>query len=780
MKKMYDLPADNWDFETGDLSGWTSTGTAFLWQPVCGNCIESARVHAISLGGDYWRTPLFTGYHGNYWICTAHAPDGEASTGTLTSREFVLTHRYICFLIAGTRDHDHIRVELQVHRADLERIYTHASIASDARLQHVASQDTSSSSNITGNTFTQKFAHLAEDEAFLILLSTTGHNSEIMRQECWNLSALLLVSQTAESALHMRIKVVDNSTRGHINVDHFQFLDYPPGPYHAPVWGFADLHCHPLAHLAYGGSLIWGKPDDDANTLQFCDGAGHGGGLISAQIIHTIESNTIYSPRRHASGPWPHFASRTHQEMHVDWVKRAYEGGLRIICASAVHNQLLEALSYARPFYHHKPEDDMSVALRQIEKLHEMANTHHKWMQVATSATDARQIIASNKVALVPALEVDFLGNWRKEEDCSTEQISALLHVLFTQGVRMITPLHLVDNAFGGCAVYDNLFNSLNHYFHGTFYQIEDGKQSGVIYYLSEQPTIVHFGWLAPRLIQSSKPLPDYQAVPAGHGHINSKGLTCRGRDLLHEMMRLGMIIDVTHMSEKTLNEMLDLVEGYQYPVVASHVAPRELGITASEVLLTRNQMERIQRLSGMIGLGTGRLDVYAAETALPQLKHTITNSCAGSSRSWAQTYLYTLAVMRGAGIALGTDFNGMVIQPGPRFAPHVTSSDALLHHSGPELPFQPQKDGVMYNANEYATPLTDAQLRTTCPPLTTGPSSAHDINVDGLAHYGMLPDFLQDVRNIGVTPGELAPLFHSAEFFLRLWETCEQRSYTI
>ncbi len=182
-----------------------------------------------------------------------------------------------------------------------------------------------------------------------------------------------------------------------------------------------------------------------------------------------------------------------------------------------------------------------------------------------------------------------------------------------------------------------------------------------------------------------------------------------------------------------------------------------------------------------MIGLGTGRSDVHTAEMALPQLNHTIANTCAGSSRSWAQTYLYTLAVMQGAGVALGTDFNGMVIQSGPRFGPHAPSYDALLHHAEPKQPSQ--ADGVMYvqyNKSEYASPLTSTQLRTTCPPLMDGPSSAHDINVDGLAHYGMLPDFLQDVRNIGVTPGELAPLFHSAEYFLRLWETCEQKSRTI
>ncbi len=40
-------------------------------------------------------------------------------------------------------------------------------------------------------------------------------------------------------------------------------------------------------------------------------------------------------------------------------------------------------------------------------------------------------------------------------------------------------------------------------------------------------------------------------------------------------------------------------------------------------------------------------------------------------------------------------------------------------------------------------------------PPLernTAGPRRDFDINLDGLAHYGLLPDFLQDMRNQGWT----------------------------
>jgi hypothetical protein len=49
------------------------------------------------------------------------------------------------------------------------------------------------------------------------------------------------------------------------------------------------------------------------------------------------------------------------------------------------------------------------------------------------------------------------------------------------------------------------------------------------------------------------------------------------------------------------------------------------------------------------------------------------------------------------------------------------------------------------------------------------------DINVDGVAHYGMLPDLLQDVANSHSRPAEIGtyfqPLFSSAEEYIQMWE---------
>ncbi len=45
------------------------------------------------------------------------------------------------------------------------------------------------------------------------------------------------------------------------------------------------------------------------------------------------------------------------------------------------------------------------------------------------------------------------------------------------------------------------------------------------------------------------------------------------------------------------------------------------------------------------------------------------------------------------------------------------------------------------------------------------------DYNTEGMAHFGLLADFVQDLKNDGLSDRDLDPLFRSAEGYIRLWE---------
>ena len=65
-------------------------------------------------------------------------------------------------------------------------------------------------------------------------------------------------------------------------------------------------------------------------------------------------------------------------------------------------------------------------------------------------------------------------------------------------------------------------------------------------------------------------------------------------------------------------------------------------------------------------------------------------------------------------------------------------------------------------------------------PPLVrckAGLRRDYDINLDGMAHYGLLPDFLQDVKNLGLAQDDMAPLFRSANDYVEMWNKCASRA---
>ena len=59
-----------------------------------------------------------------------------------------------------------------------------------------------------------------------------------------------------------------------------------------------------------------------------------------------------------------------------------------------------------------------------------------------------------------------------------------------------------------------------------------------------------------------------YGAGPYGHGHDADGGLTPAGRELLKEFERVGMILDITHLSDQSFWEAVDLFSG---KLLASH-----------------------------------------------------------------------------------------------------------------------------------------------------------------------------------------------------------------
>jgi membrane dipeptidase len=97
-----------------------------------------------------------------------------------------------------------------------------------------------------------------------------------------------------------------------------------------------------------------------------------------------------------------------------------------------------------------------------------------------------------------------------------------------------------------------------------------------------------------------------YGLSPYAHGTGTEGGLFPPGPALLKEMQRVGMILDVTHLSDQCFDEALDIYEG---PVLASHHNCRAL--VPDQRQLTDEQIKRLVSRGAVIGMALDAWMLY-------------------------------------------------------------------------------------------------------------------------------------------------------------------------
>src|SRR6185436_4388169 len=93
----------------------------------------------------------------------------------------------------------------------------------------------------------------------------------------------------------------------------------------------------------------------------------------------------------------PVFTSFSHQQMWYEWIKRCYDGGLRVMVALTVHNKLPAGATPGAV----KPYDDVSVMEAQIAELKDFVGRHSEFMEIALDPIDLRRIVRNNKLAII-------------------------------------------------------------------------------------------------------------------------------------------------------------------------------------------------------------------------------------------------------------------------------------------------------------------------------------------------------------------------------------------
>ena len=544
------------------------------------------------------------------------------------------------------------------------------------------------------------------------------------------------------------------------------------------IFGWADLHAHPFAYEGFGGngSVFYGKAyGSQEEALPHCD-AQHGIGGINDLIGMVMHRQ--YTIARHADqlghktdgspqfSGWPRWDDVTHQSMHEDWLKRAVDGGMRLMVALAVNNEWMcatakgvdmtvanlaigAAFATGGPpaaigaavsiigtqialtqlvFLGGKvPEEckDMPSVSRQINEAYNMQNsidarnggTGQGWFRIVKNPEEAIEVMRQGKLAVVLGIEVDNLFGCYQNGSCTKAWVRSQLDHYFALGVRHIFPIHFYDNAFGGSSNSNFLITN----------QFKNPMQKIIC--------------------------PAFTSYSYDNNQCNALGLTDLGNFLINELALRGMIIDTDHMSTRAFKDALDILEPMNYPAVSGHSGFNEInrGDSNHEGNRNLNEVQRIMNSNGMVSIipHQGNLDQILTSSH-------IAHTCGNSSETVAQAYLYAIQRMPGQPVGLGTDFNGFAGAPGPRFG-----EDAC---PGGFAPGFKAKQRLNY-------PFTiSTKLGTVSLDRGSFGQRTYDFNIDGLAHIGLVPDMIADWQALGMSSTELEPLFDSAAGYVRVW----------
>lgn len=530
-------------------------------------------------------------------------------------------------------------------------------------------------------------------------------------------------------------------------------------PVDGPLEGFADIHVHQMGNLGFGGSIVWGsaygRPETALASIpeQFRRGHEVVQGAVTGRPAQVIFHGRLDRQWHGEQGypsftDWPRARIWTHQQVYEDWLFRAYRGGLRLMVMLAANSEdmfgrgenSLPRFLRNRRFQEPLPGrsgNDMEALEWQVRDAYRMQTSIDTryggrgkgWYRIVRDPREADEVLSEGKLAVVLGTELQHLFNCDLDRpDCSRDAIVEGLNKLEAMGVSYVFPVHHKQNQFAGPA----MFQPLNA--GGT----EDCRD------------LAH--------------------------ECSAVGLTALGKFLIHELMARGMLIDTEHLSRKAFDEMMTLAERWSYPVLGGHVVPLDMqdGSAQNERARTSEQLRRIFRVGGMVA---PILSVSSGEYAVSSKSVPI--KCddpqhGGGADQWANAYLYLkdLAAAEHAApgsIALGADWNGFAGWPGPRFD-GPDRCIARKTRTGIEIPKEPR---VTYPFVLPSRLVPSAAEPVRSLNLMEWPSGIRrwDYNAVGVAHVGLIPDFLQNLRTLGVTEADVEPIYRSARQLVTLWK---------
>ncbi|MDN5894543.1 MAG: discoidin domain-containing protein [Nocardioides sp.] len=478
------------------------------------------------------------------------------------------------------------------------------------------------------------------------------------------------------------------------------------------VRGFVDTHDHLMTNEAFGGKLVCGKPFSElgiSDALRDCpEHYPNGAGALLENL--TVDTDWRHDPVGWPTfQDWPSYTTMSHQQNYYAWVERSWRAGQRVMVTDLTSNGVICSI-YVRD----RGCDEMDSIRLQAEKTYDMQDYIDKmyggpgkgWFRIVKSPAQAREVIKKGKLAVVLGVETSEPFGCKQVLDMAQCSKADI-----DQGLDELRSLG-VQSMFL-CHKFDNALCGVrfDEGTTGTIINIGQFLSTGTWWRTEECRGPQSDNPIGDAAVpEFEKKLPPGAAVPkyADGARCNVRGLTRLGEYALRGMMDRGMMVEVDHMSVKAAGRTLDILESKDYP-----------GVVSSHSWMDRDWTERVYALGGFIGSYDMDSEAFVREAA--------------TTADLREEYDVALGY--------GSDFNGLGSHPTPRGA---DAPDKVTY------PYRSYPDG----------PLVDRQV--------TG-ERTWDVNVDGGAHYGLIPDWIEDVRHLG-GQGIVDELLGGAQSYLDTW----------
>ncbi|WP_151476314.1 galactose-binding domain-containing protein [Streptomyces albicerus] len=484
------------------------------------------------------------------------------------------------------------------------------------------------------------------------------------------------------------------------------------------VRGFVDAHNHLMANEAFGGRLICGKPFSEAgiaDALKDCPEHYPDGSLAIFDFI-TNGGDGKHDPVGWPTfKDWPAYDSMTHQQNYYAWVERAWRGGQRVLVNDLVTNGVICSVY---PFKDRGCDEMTSIRLQakltydMQDYIDEMYGGPGKgWFRIVTDSAQARQVVEQGKLAVVLGVETS--------EPFGCKQVLDIAQCDKDDIDAGLDELYdLGVRSMFLCHKFDNALCGVRFDEGGLGTAINVGQflSTGTFWQTEKCTGPQHDnpigGASAPG---AEEELPAGVEVPSynADAQCNKRGLTELGEYAVRGMMQRKMMLEIDHMSVKATGRVLDIFESESYP-----------GVLSSHSWMDLNWTERVYKLGGFIAQYMHGSEEFGAE----------------AERTEALRDKY------GVGYGYGTDMNGVGGWPAPRGAD--TSNPV-------KYPFRSTDGGSVIDKQ------------------TTG-ERTWNLNTDGAAHYGLVPDWIEDIRLVG-GQDVVDDLFRGAESYLDTWGASEK-----